>query len=288
MSSAIPAFRRSSGTRSGIGVSHQSTSPLCNAAAAVAASGMTRHSTRSNATRLPPASQSPGSSRGRIAVELLEHRLRARHPLVALEAERAGADVFADLLERVGLGDALGHDEGAGRADFAQRVQHLAERLLEAEAEAAVVHRRDLVQPGADHLAHVVAHHPALQAGDAVGGADRLAVVPFEAGAELEIPGQAVGGDLAALAHLRLRAKLAVHAIERVEEQHAGVAHHVERGPDRVEIGQVGLRDEPQHLLVLPARDGRQREPGRRGRQKRPSPHRSPSRPVCLVHCGKR
>ena len=57
-------LRRKDGMKSVSGVSSQSTSPLCRAAAAVAVSVMIRHSTRSSSIRLPPESQSAGSSRG--------------------------------------------------------------------------------------------------------------------------------------------------------------------------------------------------------------------------------
>ncbi len=46
------------GSRSGSGFSHQSTSPACNAAAAVAGSGITCHSTRSKFASLGPLVQS--------------------------------------------------------------------------------------------------------------------------------------------------------------------------------------------------------------------------------------
>ncbi len=64
ISTLMRLLRFSRGTRSGIGFSHQSTSPFCSAAAAVAASGMMTHSMRSKLTRLPPDSQSAFSSRG--------------------------------------------------------------------------------------------------------------------------------------------------------------------------------------------------------------------------------
>ena len=67
---------------SGSGGFHQSTSPFCSAAAAVAASGIICHSTRSNVMRLPPASQSAFLLARDVAVELLEHRLSAGHPFV--------------------------------------------------------------------------------------------------------------------------------------------------------------------------------------------------------------
>ena len=47
-----------------MGFSHQSTSPFCSAAEAVAGSGMMCHSTRSTPMRLAPESQVPASGRG--------------------------------------------------------------------------------------------------------------------------------------------------------------------------------------------------------------------------------
>ena len=64
MSTATLRFLRNSGTKSEIGFSHQSISPLCSAEAAVAGSGMITHSIRSTSIRLPPASQDADSWRG--------------------------------------------------------------------------------------------------------------------------------------------------------------------------------------------------------------------------------
>ena len=64
MSTATLRFFRSTGTRSEIGFSHQSTSPFCSAAEAVPGSGMMIHSMRSTIIFLPPASHDAGSSRG--------------------------------------------------------------------------------------------------------------------------------------------------------------------------------------------------------------------------------
>jgi hypothetical protein len=57
-------LRRRIGSRSKVGRSYQSTSPAWIAAAAVAASGITSHSTRSKCITLPPAMLSAGSWRG--------------------------------------------------------------------------------------------------------------------------------------------------------------------------------------------------------------------------------
>ena len=63
--SAMPGLDRSAGSRSATGRSIQSTSLFCNAAMAVAESGMTRHSMRSTRATLPPEVQSGGSGLGR-------------------------------------------------------------------------------------------------------------------------------------------------------------------------------------------------------------------------------
>ena len=73
-----------------------------------------------------------------------------------------------DLLERIGLRDALRHDEQAGRAALAQREQHLRIGLVQPEAEGPVVHGLQRVGALLDRHAHRrVAHHPAVDAGDA-------------------------------------------------------------------------------------------------------------------------
>ena len=57
-----------------------------------------------------------------VVGELLEHGFRAGHPLALGELHRPRADIIADLLERVGLRDALRHDEGARRVVLAERI----------------------------------------------------------------------------------------------------------------------------------------------------------------------
>src|ERR1700738_2179593 len=101
----------STGTRSAIGVSHQSTSPFCSAADAVAGSAMTTHSMRSTKICLPPESHELGSCRGTYSENFSKDRPRARDPFAAHELHRSAADVVADGLEWVGGGDARRHDE---------------------------------------------------------------------------------------------------------------------------------------------------------------------------------
>jgi hypothetical protein len=63
------------------------------------------------------------------------HRLVAGLELVLLEGVGARADVLLDLLEGVGLGDALGHDEGHVRRRLAQRLEHEAAGFAQEDAE---------------------------------------------------------------------------------------------------------------------------------------------------------
>jgi predicted amidohydrolase YtcJ len=94
--------------------------------------------------------------------------------------------------------------------------------------------------------AHGVALAPALQAGDDVVAGDRLAVVEFQALAQLEGPQPVVGAFGPALDHLRLDLGVLVGAEQGVVDHVAVVAAHVGGGPDRVQDGQVGVRHDAQ------------------------------------------
>jgi hypothetical protein len=77
---------------------------------------------------------------------------------------------------------------------------------------------------GHELLAHRIARAPALDRGDAVLGRHRLAVVPFEAVAQGEGPGELVGRDLVLVDHLRLDGELLVEREQRVVDHVAVVA----------------------------------------------------------------
>ncbi len=128
-----------------------------------------------------------------VVGEFLEHGLGAGDPFALCKLHRPAADVLRDLLEWIGLSDALGHHERAGRIVLAQRQQHLGIRLLQHPFERGVVDGGQLVLDPLEHQAHRVARRPARQAGNHVLGKDLLAIVEFEAGPQLERPSQAVG-----------------------------------------------------------------------------------------------
>ena len=186
-----------------------------------------------------------------VVVEPLEDGLGAGDPLILHETHRAGADIFVDLLERVRRRDPFGHDEQAGSAALAQGEQHLGIGGVQAETEGAVVHRLQRVEALLDHQAHRgVARHPAGNAGDHVLGSHRLPVVKLQAGAQLEGPGLEIGGNLMPFDHLRLGFELVVHPVQHVPDQQGAVAHHVLGGPNRVQIREIGLGDEAQHVAA--------------------------------------
>ena len=254
---------------------------------------------------LDPLDQHPlaaGQPRSRflarhITGESFESRLGARHPLVLHETHGAAADIFGDLLERVGLGDALGHDEGDRRTDLAEREQHFREWLLEHPLHRAVVDRHELLLDAPDQESHLVARRPTLEARGDVLGQHRFAVVEFESRAQTEGPGQAIGGNLLGLHHLPLWLQLFVHTIERVPHHAGGVAHDVLRAPDWVEIGEIGLRHEAKRARGSTLRNCRGRQSSRccqstcscDGLQERPAIHnlisylRRPTASICAT-----
>jgi hypothetical protein len=157
-----------------------------------------------------------------------------------------GTDIVGDLLEGIGLRDALRHDEGAGRIVLGERQQHLWIRLLQRPFEGLVVDGGQFVLDRLEHQPHGIAGRPTRQARHHVLAAHRLAIVEFQSRPELEGPDQTVIRYLFGLDHLALRLQLAVESIERVPHQRGCVAHDILRAPDRVEIRKIGLRHKAQ------------------------------------------
>src|SRR5207249_4146526 len=94
--------------------------------------------------------------------------------------------------------------------------------------------------------AKLVALGPALDRGDAIGGADRLAVMPFETVAQCKAVSELVLADTPAFEHLRLRLKVLVERKQRVEDEIAKIARDIGGRPDRVDAPEIGLRDKAQ------------------------------------------
>ena len=142
--------------------------------------------------------------------------------------------------------------------------------LLQHPAEGAVVDGGKLVLDSLDHQAQLIARRPAIEARHHVFGQHRLAVVELEPRPQPERPGEAVRRHLLGLDHLALRLQLVVHAVKRVPHQRRGVAHHVCGAPDRIEIGEIGLRHETQRARRGALRDRRSGEAA--GRRQAPAP----------------
>ena len=213
-----------------------------------------------------------------VAGEALIDDLRARHALVRLEAERAGADHLGHLLEGVGLGQALRHDRGHEGLCLAERAWQQRERRLEPEHDMLVAIGGQLVRAIHQRAAEGVPLRPAVQGRDAVAGENRLAVVEVETVAEREAPELAVILGREAFEHLRAGAILAVLPEQGIEYEVGVIAGDVSRRPHRVEDGEVGLRDEADHAVVLGAGNARRGERGRRGGHEVAAFHRCPLR----------
>ncbi len=203
--------------------------------------------------------------------------------LVLIEDEGTRADMLGDLLHRIGLGILLAHDEKDGRSRLGEGVEHQRVALAERDDEGLVVLDARILDAQEHMLAGAVAHRPAAQGGDAVGGRHRRAVMKFQPVAQLEGPAQLIVRAGEALDHLRLRPVIRVEGEQRVVDQCAVIGGDVRRGPDRVEGSQVALHHGFQGLgrrgRALGAADGEAPRPA-------PPWRRSPRTklPACRCH----
>ena len=178
-----------------------------------------------------------------VAVEPRIGRADARHPRVGQEAERSRADGLLDLFGARGFRHPLWHDEASPRR---KTVQHLAERLLQPDAEAAVVEHVDIMRCRHQGLPERIAGAPASHRHHAVLRPDRFAVMECQPIAQGERPGQPIARYLVPRAHLRPRLALVVEAVQRVEH-HVSMDSRDQGGrPDRIERRKAGIRNETQ------------------------------------------
>ncbi len=138
------------------------------------------------------------------------------------------------------------HDEHRHRASLAQRERQQGEAALQAKADGAVIGGGKLVGQKGDGLAQAVACPPAADRCHRVPSQHRLVVVEAQPRAQAELPVQAVRRFGPGLSHLRLRLEPCVYRDQLVIDQVSVVAGDDGGGPDRVEAGQVGLRDHAQ------------------------------------------
>ncbi len=229
----------------------------------------------------PLAASEPGGGflPRHVISECLEHCSCPRHPFASHEAHRPRADIVGDLTEWVGRGDPRRHDKAARRCVLAQRQPQLREGLAQYPAEGAVIDGGEFVLDSLDHVARRIAHRPAFDAGDRVAREHRLAVMEFETRPQAESPGEPVRRHLFGFDHLTLQPQLVVDTVQHIVDQRPGIAHHIGRSPDGIEIGQVLPGHKAQRARRGALRDGGncKARGGRGGRhlQECPAVHRA-------------
>ena len=190
---------------------------------------------------------------------LLEHDALAGHALRSDEFERAAADRLLDLLVGIGLRQPLRHNRAI---HLRERVGQQRKRLFQADADDLVGTRADLVGARYQRRAHRVTLAKALDRRHAIAGQDWRTIVEFEPVAQRQVPFFAIVGDAIAGDHLRLHLELGVEAVKRIVDCEREVPGDVGGGPDRVERGEVGMRNEVDRGLSLSPDDLRR---GQRG-----------------------
>ena len=213
-------------------------------------------------------------------------RLRARNPLPGDEHERPGADGFGHLFERVGLREAGRHHERHVRRNLAERLQDEAVGRLQGQRKGPVVDGLEALGGVHEFLPHAVARAPAPDRGHAIGRRHRRPVVPEQAVAQAEGPHQAVGARRPVLDHLRADLESLVEGEQGVVHHVAVVAADVGGGPDRIEVLQVGVRDDSQRRFAGGGRGGGEKEDcgGRRGPAREMDHGGAPVEFACPLH----
>jgi hypothetical protein len=213
----------------------------------------------------------------RIFVEAGVMGMGAGMPLIGQEAIGPAADHFLELHARRNADDSFRHDKGVARR---QRIQHLPERTLQHNLEAAVVDRAHLSGDAGDGLAERILFRPTLQRGDAVTAAHRLVVMEQQAWTQRDRPGQLVLGDLGALGHLGMRLQPEVNAEQRVPHHVAVGERDHRKAPQRIDRSEIGTGHEAQGFgcglrQCWARQSAKQRCGGQTGgtRQKMSTPH---------------
>ena len=213
-----------------------------------------------------------GQARGRLGARLVVgiaeiDDLLAGLPFVLLEDERPRARRVGNLLGDRSLGDPLGHDEGRNGGRLGQRLQHHAIGLLQDDLEGPVVERLHFLGLLAQQAAQRILGGEAPDRRQNVRRRHRLAVMPLQALAQLEGPGELVVAHRPALDHLRPRLELGIEREQRVVDEIAVIADDVGGCPDRIDDLEIRLHDDFQRLagLGLGRRCGEQRDGGEQG-----------------------
>jgi len=197
-----------------------------------------------------------------IRLVLREDDTGADDALVLHQLVGSAAHHLRHLLVWRELRQPLRHDGDHIGGRFRESEGQQREGSLHAEADGAVIGGRDLVGCRHQQLAETVPRTPALDAGHAIPCQHRRAVMEDQAGPQRDAPALLVGIDLPAFGHLRLREQVLVQAEQRVIDQVGVVPRYLGGGIDRVEAGDIRLRDESQHTLRLRRHQGRRAKGG--------------------------
>jgi hypothetical protein len=123
---------------------------------------------------------------------------------------------------------------------------------------------------GEDAAAERTALTPATQRRHAIGGCDRLAIVPLQAIAQRETIGQSVGRNVPVLHHLGLDIALGILSEQGVEHHEAKGARNIGRGKMRIERDDFRFKHRDKVAGRMSRRERRfrdQREPKQRGNE---------------------
>ena len=179
----------------------------------------------------------------------------AGHPFGSHEPVRARPHHLGHLLVGVRERQPFGHYARHGCRRFPQRVRQQREWLFQPEANAVVVQGGQLIGHGHQSLPERVLRAISTDRRHAVAGEHRCAVMEHQAWAQGQGPAAAVVLGAVPCQHLRLHLVCGIHAIERVPDHVAVVAHHGGSGEHGIQDRQIAFRHDLQRIEALRPRD---------------------------------
>ena len=214
-------------------------------------------------------------------------RLLARHVVGVLHVHRPccpaptraltnlngpGADRLGDVRRRVGLRDALGHDERHVRRRLRERLERERERLLQLERERLVVRPPSTLRSPRRASGRARRASPSARSTrcsrPSAPAAPSWNLSPSRS-VNVYVSLSSLTSYLSTICGCDL--ELRVGREQRVVDHVAVIAGDVRGGRDRVEDAQVGLRDELENLLPEPARPAQPAPPPAPARRSRRS-----------------
>ena len=185
-----------------------------------------------------------------VVLELDINGLTARHPLIALERERPGADHLLNLLHWVDQGLLFAHDEGNAGAGLGQDIDQQAIGLGQGPHKGLGVLGHERGGEAHQLPASTVALAPAVHRGDDVLRGHRGSVVELEAVTQLEGVDLAIVTDSPGIDHLRFGVEVHIAGEQRVVDHQAVNAGDGLRRPEGVERANIGVHHGAQDLRL--------------------------------------